>query len=94
MMSGVAPAFAIPESGDKDTRATMPAADAANGFFYIVREPWAHIVLQELCDFGPGAEYRDIVDALSGAHAYLSGRRTETDFESAQGSRSMRNLRR
>lgn len=94
MLSGISTAFAIPESGDKDTRATMPAADAANGFFFIVREPWAHVVLQELCDFGPGAEYRDIVDALSGAHAYLSGRRTETDYQTAQGSRSMKNLRR
>ena len=75
MLSGISVAKAIIESGDKELRATLPASDAANGMFYIVAEPWAAIVLQELADFGPGAEYRDIVDALSGAHAYLAGKR-------------------
>jgi predicted phage terminase large subunit-like protein len=90
MLSGIAPARCIIESGDKDTRATLPAADAANGLFYIVDEPWAAIVLQELADFGPGAEFRDIVDALSGAHGFLSGKRERRVPQST----SMRSLRR
>lgn len=75
MLSGIARCFAIIESGDKDTRATLPAGDAANGLFHIVAEPWAAVVLQELADFGPAAEYRDIVDALSGAHGYVAEKR-------------------
>lgn len=75
MLSGIAPCSKIIESGDKDLRASLPASDAANGLFFIVAEPWAATVLQELADFGPGAEFRDIVDALSGAHGYLSGKR-------------------
>jgi predicted phage terminase large subunit-like protein len=90
MLSGIAPARCIIESGDKDTRATLPASDAANGLFYIVDEPWAATVLQELADFGPGAEFRDIVDALSGAHGFLSGKRERNVPQST----SMRSLRR
>lgn len=90
MLSGIAPCSAVIESGDKDTRATLPASDAANGLILIVAEPWAATVLQELADFGPGAEYRDIVDALSGAHGYLSGKRERVQ---ASGTVSMRSTR-
>lgn len=91
MLSGIAPCTTVIESGDKDARATLPASDAANGLFFIVAEPWAAVVLQELADFGPGAEYRDIVDALSGAHGYLSGRGRERVQSS--GTHSMRSTR-
>lgn len=72
LLSGIAPVAIRRETGDKELRATLPASDAANGLFHIVAEPWAAAVLQELADFGPGADYRDIVDALSGAHAFLA----------------------
>lgn len=91
LFSGIAPATAIIESGDKDLRATLPASDAANGLFHIVAEPWAAIVLQELSDFGPGAEYRDIGDALSGAHGYLA---TKRDRKPQPGSGSFRSTSR
>jgi predicted phage terminase large subunit-like protein len=91
LLSGISPTTTVLESGDKELRATLPASDAANGLFFIVAEPWAAIVLQELADFGPGAEFRDIVDALSGVHAYLSGR---TKRRETQGSVSMRSTRR
>lgn len=90
MLSGIAPVTIRMESGDKDLRATLPASDAANGSYYIVAEPWAAVVLQELEDFGPGAEYRDIADALSGAHAYLAGRKAAPQ---QSGSVSMRSTR-
>lgn len=73
MLSGVAPAKAVIESGDKEQRATLAASDASNGNFFIVAEPWAATVLQELADFGPGADFTDIVDSLSGVHAFLAG---------------------
>lgn len=74
LLSGISPVAIRRESGDKELRATLPASDAANGLFFIVAEPWAALVVQELADFGPGAEYRDIADALSGAHAYLASK--------------------
>jgi predicted phage terminase large subunit-like protein len=75
MLSGIARAATQIETGDKGTRATLAASDASNGLFLIVAEPWAAVVVQELADFGPGADFTDIVDALSGAHANLAGAR-------------------
>jgi predicted phage terminase large subunit-like protein len=89
-LDGISPVILQPESGDKMLRATMPASAAGNGFLYIVDEPWAEIVINELCAAGDGAEFMDIVDALSGAYAYLSP--IEDDEPQAQ-SFSMRSHR-
>lgn len=71
MLDGIAPVLLMPESGSKLLRLTMPASAASNGLLFIVDEPWAAVVITELCAAGEGAEYWDIADALSGAFGYL-----------------------
>jgi predicted phage terminase large subunit-like protein len=86
-----APVYKRKESGDKDARAQLPASAASNGFYFIVDEPWAEIVLRELTAFGPGAQFRDVADALSGAHAWLAEK--ARDRRPTQGTVSMRSIR-
>jgi hypothetical protein len=71
MLDNIAPVLLMPESGSKLLRLTMPASAASNGMLYIVDEPWAAVVITELCAAGEGAEYWDIADSLSGAFGYL-----------------------
>lgn len=60
------------ESGDKYTRATIPASQAQAGFYHMVVGHWNETFLTEVTEFGPASDADDIVDALSGAHTYLS----------------------
>jgi predicted phage terminase large subunit-like protein len=57
---------ASPESGDKYTRAQPVAAQAEAGNIKLVRGPWVHGFLEEVCAF-PFGKRADIVDALSRA---------------------------
>lgn len=75
LLQGIVPVVIRIETGSKDLRATLPASDVANGLVYVVAEPWAAVFIQHCVDFGPGAEFRDVVDAFSGLHAYLVGKR-------------------
>jgi predicted phage terminase large subunit-like protein len=90
-LDGISPVRLMPESGDKLLRATLPASIAANGLLYIVDEPWSEIVVNELCDAGPGADYLDILDALSGAYTFLSP--IAVDSDESSGSHSLRTRR-
>lgn len=60
-----------PESGDKDFRAEPVAAQVAAGMVYLVPGNWNTDFLAEAASFGPGAAYKDQIDALSRAYAYL-----------------------
>lgn len=82
-LDGLVPVVLLPESGSKELRAQMPASAAGNGMLFIVDEPWAETVIQELLSAGPGAEFWDITDGVSGAFAIL-GPITVDDEESAQ----------
>ena len=57
-----------PETGDKETRARVVAAQAEVGNVKIVRGPWNEAFLAELEKF-PRGDYADQVDALSRAYA-------------------------
>lgn len=90
MLDGISPVILMPESGDKLLRLTMPASAAGNGHLFIIDEPWAEVVIEELCSAGDGAEYWDIADALSGAFGYLGPMRAQ---DTASRSHSMRSNR-
>lgn len=59
-----------PETGAKDDRAIPVAAQAEAGNVCIVRGPWNDAFLAEAQMF-PAGEFKDQVDALSRAYAYL-----------------------
>ncbi len=63
-------ARAIPESGDKVTRAEPFSAQCEAGNVFLVEGPWNEPYLDELCLF-PGGSYADQVDASSGAFSRL-----------------------
>jgi len=67
MLAGY-PAFASPESGDKEVRAQPVAAQAEAGNICVVEGPWNDEFFGELELFPSGA-YKDQVDALSRAFA-------------------------
>lgn len=89
LLDGIAPVVTDTESGDKLLRATLPSSAAGNGQYFILDEPWAHVVLTELAAAGEGAEYMDIVDALSNAHAWLSSRRDPTPVQGSSSGRTL-----
>jgi phage terminase large subunit-like protein len=88
MLDGIAPVILMPETGDKLLRATHPSSAAGNGMLSIVDEPWAETVIAELCAAGDGAEYWDIVDALSGAFTYLGPLREQGGHSDSHSVRS------
>ena len=59
-----------PESGSKDDRAIPIAAQAEAGNVYILRAAWNDAFLSEAQLF-PAGEFKDQIDALSRAYAYL-----------------------
>ena len=59
-----------PESGDKETRAEIPAAQVNVGNVYMLRGDWNEPFREELRGF-PNAKWKDRVDALSRAFARL-----------------------
>lgn len=61
-----------PETGDKDFRATPFAAQVEAGMVYYVQASWNADYLGELAAFGPGAAYKDMVDASSRAFSELA----------------------
>ncbi|MCW2309707.1 phage terminase large subunit [Rhodobium gokarnense] len=65
---------AEPETGDKVTRAEPFAAQCEAGNVYIVRGEWNESYLDELCLF-PGGQFKDQVDASSGAFGKLLDKR-------------------
>lgn len=91
LLDGITPVVLLPESGSKFLRAQMPASSASNGMLYIVDEPWAEVVIRELLDAGEGAEYWDIVDALSQAYAFLGP--IQAEDENMVASHSLRTRR-
>lgn len=64
-------ARAAPETGDKATRAEPFAAQCEAGNVYLVSGEWNESYLDELTGF-PGSQFKDQVDASSGAFARLS----------------------
>jgi predicted phage terminase large subunit-like protein len=65
-------ARALRESGDKITRADPVRAQAEAGLLSLVRGDWNEPFIEELTNF-PGGQFKDQVDALSGAFAMLIG---------------------
>lgn len=68
---------AKPPEGDKYTRAQPFATRVNNGKVKMIRGEWNRLLIDELATFPLGA-HDDQVDALSGAYAMLSTRRTYT----------------
>lgn len=64
-------AYSAPETGSKEQRAVPVAVQAEIGNLFIVRGEWNAPFLDELFLF-PGSQFKDQVDALSGAFARLS----------------------
>ncbi len=60
-----------PESGDKEDRAVPFAAQWEGGNIYVLRAIWTEAYLGELREFGPGADYKDQVDASSRAYTHV-----------------------
>jgi predicted phage terminase large subunit-like protein len=60
-----------PESGDKDYRALPFAAQVAAGMVHLMPGSWNATFLSEAAAFGPGAAYKDQIDACSRAYAML-----------------------
>lgn len=60
-----------PESGDKDYRANPYSAQVAAGMVYLLPGSWNPVYLSEAASFGPGAAYKDQIDASSRAFAEL-----------------------
>jgi predicted phage terminase large subunit-like protein len=58
----------------KVERANPVSSLAENGMFYLVRASWNEALVQEFCSF-PGGKNDDIVDAVSGAYAWLATHR-------------------
>jgi len=54
-------------TGDKETRANVVSSKAERGYIKIVRGPWNKPFVEELEAF-PNGQYKDQVDALSGAY--------------------------
>lgn len=69
-------ARAEPATGSKELRAEPFAAQCEVGNVRIVRGAWNQAFIEELCNFGPGCEHDDQVDAASGAFSKLSDRRS------------------
>lgn len=65
-------ARAIRESGDKMTRAEPIAAQAEAGLVDMVEGPWNSTFIDEATTF-PASQFKDQVDALSGAYSMLIG---------------------
>ena len=61
---------AVPETGDKVTRAEPFSSQCEAGNVYLVRGEWNESYLDELCLF-PGGSFKDQVDASSGAFGRL-----------------------
>lgn len=59
-----------PSTGDKVTRAMPLRAQAAVGNVYLLRGPWNHAFIDELCLF-PNGDYDDQVDAASGGFDHI-----------------------
>lgn len=74
LLEGYAFGFS-PETGSKEDRARLIAAQAEVGNLSIVRAPWTEALLQEMESFPAGA-YKDQVDALSRAFSVHVRRRT------------------
>lgn len=66
----------LPRGGDKEVRSRPVAAATANDLVQIVRGPWLHEFLDEAAMFPQEGVHDDQVDALSGAHRYLTARGT------------------
>lgn len=66
-----------PETGSKDDRAIPVAAQAEAGNLYMVRAPWNDALLAEAQMF-PASEFKDQIDALSRAYAYLLTQNTRS----------------
>jgi predicted phage terminase large subunit-like protein len=64
-------ARATPETGDKATRAEPFSHQCEAGNVYLVNGEWVESYLDELCLF-PGGNFKDQVDASSGAFAYFT----------------------
>lgn len=60
-----------PSTGDKVTRAMPLRAQAAVGNVYLLRAPWNHAFIEELCLF-PNGDYDDQVDGASGGYDHLA----------------------
>ena len=60
-----------PESGDKDTRALGLAAQVEAGMVYLVEAGWNAVFLSEAAAFGPGAAFKDQIDASTRAYSDL-----------------------
>jgi predicted phage terminase large subunit-like protein len=72
-LASILPGFNVhfsPETGSKDDRAIPVAAQAEAGNVYMVRAPWNDAFLAEAQLF-PASEFKDQIDALSRAYAYL-----------------------
>lgn len=74
----------------KDVALGPAASWAAGRCYYIVDEPWAETVIQELCDFGPASDVDDICDALARAHNWLARGEDDEDPPGSHSSRSIR----
>ena len=61
---------AVPETGDKETRAEPFANQCEAGNVYLVKGDWNQDYIDELCQF-PGGSFKDQVDASSGAFGRL-----------------------
>lgn len=68
---------AEPETGDKVTRAEPFSAQCEAGNVYLVKDEWNESYLDELCLF-PGGQFKDQVDASSGAFGQLVKRARKT----------------
>ena len=67
------PRFEKPTT-NKIARAGMLSAQAEKGNVYLVRAPWNHSFIEELCNFPAKGWHDDQVDGASGATAKLIGR--------------------
>lgn len=59
------------EAGSKDTRALGLAAQVSAGMVYLLPGSWNAVFLSEAAAFGPGAAYKDQIDAASRTYAAL-----------------------
>lgn len=69
---------------NKVARASLLSAQAEQGNVYLVRGPWNHAFVEELCNFPSKGWHDDQVDAASGATSKLIGRVTRTGGSSGQ----------
>lgn len=69
--------MALPETGDKPSRAEPFAAQCEAGNVYFVDGDWNEALFDELCQF-PSGKWKDRVDACSGAFGYLTTQKMST----------------